>query len=170
MGALLGRLEIVESALSIQGSDGQPRSLTQSYIDLESWARPLLNRPPLAVETVELLIDAKLRTAIQGVQSVEKSHSGSKPISESKAIQEIGKLNDAKSYRPWNKKMKNALEQTRAQSRGTLEAVAKLTEEEVIEYHSVNDCQSYGEAIIVKLLEKPSVTPEEREKLSAIAK
>ena len=63
MEALLGRLEIVESALSIQGSDGQPRSLTQSFIDLESWTRPLLNRPPLTVEIVELLIDAKLTHA-----------------------------------------------------------------------------------------------------------
>ena len=88
---------------------------------------------------------------------------------ESNAIQEIGKLNDAKSCRPWNKKMKNALEQTRVRSRGTLEAEEKLTEEEVIEYHSNNDCQSYGEAIIVKILGNSSVAPEERDKWRAIA-
>ena len=88
---------------------------------------------------------------------------------ESKAIQEISKLNDAKSYRPWNKKMKNALEQTRMQSRGTLEAVEKLTEEEIIAYHSINDCQSYGEAIIAKMFEKSSVTPGEVDKWKAIA-
>ena len=98
------------------------------------------------------------------VQSVEKSQSGSKPILESKAIQEIGKLNDARSYRHWNKKMKNALEQTRMQSRGTLEAAEKLTEEAIIEYHSINHCQSYGETIIAKMLEKSLVTPGEVDK------
>ena len=95
---LLRRMDIVEGSITFQGNNGHPRSLTQSFIDLETWALPLLNRPPLTVETVEMLIDAKLRTAIQGVQSVEKSYSVSKPVLESKAIQEIGKLNDAKSY------------------------------------------------------------------------
>ena len=57
--------------------------------------------------------------------------------------------------------MNNALDQTRMQSRGTLEAVEKLTEEEVIEYHSNNECQSYGEAIIMKILENRQ--PQKRE-------
>ena len=91
------------------------------------------------------------------------------PILESKAIQEIGKLTDAKSYRQWNKKMKNALEQTRAQSRGMLEAVEKMTEEEVIEYHVNNECSSHGEGIIDMMMKKSTMPPEERGKWKGIA-
>ena len=32
------RLTNVEASLTIRGTDGQPRSLTQSFIDLETWA------------------------------------------------------------------------------------------------------------------------------------
>ena len=102
MEEVLRRLEIVEGALTIQKSDGNQRSLTQAFIDLESGALPLLNRPLLTTETAEMLIDAKIRTAIQTMQPADKPFSRSKPILESKAIQDIGKLNDAKSYRPWN--------------------------------------------------------------------
>lgn len=169
MEELQRRLEIADSALTIQGSDGNQRSLTQSFIDLESWAIPLRSRAPPTTEMMETLIDAKIRTAIQTMRPADKPFSGSKPILESKAIQDIGKLNDAKSYRPWSKKMKNALEQTRVQSRGMLEAVEKLTEPEIIELHSNDDYQSYGEAIIDKMLEKSSVAPSERDTWSAIA-
>ena len=101
------RLTNVEASLTIQGTNGNTRSLTQSFIDLETWAWPQLNRPPITVETVEMLIDAKLRTAMSGMQSAERpmqSERPMQPILESKAIQEIGKLTDAKSYRQWNKR------------------------------------------------------------------
>ena len=49
------------------------------------------------------------------------------------------------------------------------DAVEKLTEEKIIEPHSNDDYQSYGEAIIDKMLEKSSVAPSERDKWSAIA-
>ena len=141
MEAILARLGDLEGAFTLQGADGATRSLTQSFIDLETWALPMLNSTALTVEIVEMLIDAKIRTAIVGVQSSHRpqGESSGKPILELKAIQGIGKLTEAKGYRQWNKKMKNALEQTRNQSRGMLEAVEKLTEEEVIEFHSLNN-------------------------------
>ena len=99
------------------------------------------------------------------MQSERPMHS----ILASKTIQEIGKLADAKSYRQWNKKMRNALEQTRAQSRGMLEAVEKITEEEVIEYHLNNGCSSHGEAIIDMITNTSTMPPEERGKWKGIA-
>ena len=96
MEAIQTRLGNLEGALILQGNDGNTRSLTQSFIDLETWALPLLNSPPITGATVEMLIDAKIRTAIMGLTSTERpsfvsGRSGDKPILESKAIQEIGK-------------------------------------------------------------------------------
>ena len=54
-------------------------------------------------------------------------------------------------------------QQIAAWARGMLEAVDKLTEEEIFELHSNDNYQSYGEAIIDKMLEKSSVAPIERE-------
>ena len=67
--------------------------------------------------TMELVVDAKIKTAIQMSDSGGKSQSFYKPILESRAISEVGKLTDAKSYRPWCRKMKNAIEQTRPYAR-----------------------------------------------------
>ena len=92
-----------------------------------------------------------------------------KPILESKAIQDIGTLTDAKSYRQWNKKRKNALEQTREQSRGMLEVVEKMTEEEIIQHKSSRASMltssegfTYGESIIDLMMEKSGTAEEEK--------
>ena len=72
------------------------------------------------------LIDAKLQTA----QSLNGNRwDAGKPILESKAMQDIGKIGDAKHYGAWSKKMKNAMEQSRVKARAVLEIVEKLTEE-----------------------------------------
>ena len=120
--------------MTIRGADGDERPLVQSFVNLEAWALQQQQQDqPIQTETVQLLIDAKIRSAIIGMQPIERQPQArqehAKPILESKAIQDIGKLTDAKSYRQWNKKMKNALEQTREQSRGMLEVVEKMTEE-----------------------------------------
>ena len=80
--AIQTRLDNLEGALTLQGNDGSTRSLMQSFVDLETWALPLLNRPSITVETVEMLIDAKIKTAIMGVQSGERpsfESGGTKP-------------------------------------------------------------------------------------------
>ena len=71
-------------------------------------------------DEVNTLIDAKL----QATQSSKYS----RPVLESKAMQEVSKVADAKQYRAWNKKMKNALEQTRTKSRRVLGLCEKMTE------------------------------------------
>ena len=52
-----------------------------------------------------------------------------KPILESKAISEVGKLTDAKSYRPWNRKAKNAIDQIRPTGRKVMEMLESITED-----------------------------------------
>ena len=59
--------------------------------------------------------------------------------------------------------MKNALEQTREQSRGMLEVVEKMSEEEIIEHNSNHDGPNYGETIIELMMEKSATPEEERE-------
>ena len=78
--------------------------------------------------TMEAIIDAKIRTAIQ-MSDVKSRISFSKPILESKAISEVGKLTDAKSYRPWNRKAKNAIDQIRPTGRKVMEMLESITEE-----------------------------------------
>ena len=53
----------------------------------------------------------------------------------SKAAQ-IARVVDAKGYRQWRRKMKNAIEQTRVTSRPALEMLEKLMEEKVQEVQS----------------------------------
>ena len=56
---------------------------------------------------VEGIIDSKLRTAVDFANSGtrdEGGHSWFKSVLESKAMQEIGNVIDAKQYRRWNKK------------------------------------------------------------------
>ena len=143
---VMRRMTNLETAMTIRGADGQERPLVQSFVNLEQSVIA-------QTDTAQLPIDAKIKSAVLAIQTGEKSSQPkqdfTKPILESKAIQDIGKLTDAKSYRQWNKKMKNALEQTRAQSRSMLEAVEKMTEEEVIEYTST---------LYARIMEKLSLT------------
>merc|ERR1711981_503675 len=77
------------------------------------------------------LIDSKI-AAVSAALNVRKEGSwNQKSILESKAMQEVDKVVDAKTYRQWNRKMKNALEQTRTKSRPALEILEKMSEEEI---------------------------------------
>ena len=84
------------------------------------------------------IIDAKIAAAVVtltasgGMQSPpQNSNWNPRSILESKAVQDIDRVVDAKGYRQWNRKMKNAIEQTRMKSRPALEMLEKLTEENV---------------------------------------
>jgi hypothetical protein len=168
------RVTNLEASMTIQGGDGQERPLVQSFVNLEARVLQQQQQTPVNMEAIEMLIDAKLRSAIIGMQPNERQSqsrpNSAKPILESKAIQEIGKLTDAKSYRQWNKKMKNALEQTREQSRGMLEVVEKMSEEEIIEHNGNHDSTNYGETIIELMMEKSATPDEEKEWWKGIAK
>ena len=98
---VMRRVTNLETAMTIRGSDGQERPLAQSFVNLEQSVIA-------QTDTVQLLIDAKIRSAMVAMQPGEKQSQTkqeyAKPILESKAIQDIGKLTDAKSYRQWNKR------------------------------------------------------------------
>ena len=73
------------------------------------------------------IIDAKIVAAVAamtvsgGMQGTQQ-HTNWSPqsILESEAIQDVDRVIDAKGYRLWKRKMKNALEQTRKKSRPAL--------------------------------------------------
>ena len=54
-----------------------------------------------------------------------------KPILESKAINDLAPIACSKRYRDWNRKFKNAFEQTRPKSRKALTFLEALTEAEI---------------------------------------
>ena len=152
------RLEVVEAWMNsnkIPTADGAgERNLAKTVLDMEIYVTALASNPPIQTSNVnaivedkikkeiEGIIDIKLRTALQFVQNGNQGQGGGqawfKSVLESKAVQEIGNVIDAKQYRQWNKKMKNALEQIRPNSRTVLDLVEKLTEDEI------NDANKQG--------------------------
>ena len=127
-------------------ASGQQKSTVATIQDLESWVKQQVADPPMTKHAIGDLVDAKLQTAQSFAN--QKSNTGfSKPILESKAVQDIGALSDAKTYRRWNMRMKNAIEQTRPLARKVLDVVEKMTEEEIDEEGKLNQHASYCDAI-----------------------
>ena len=101
------------------------------------------------------IIDMKIAAAIAvmtatgGMQTTpQHTNWGTRSILESKAIQDIDRVVDAKGYRQWNRKMKNALEQTRQKSRPALEMLEKMTEEMIQEKQEAEGMLTKKGAII----------------------
>ena len=105
---------------------------------------------------IEGMFDAKIRTAMaMSAKPAFDGESGyTRPILESKAIQDVPEITDAKGYRSWNRKMKNAMEQVRPKARNALELVEKMTEVEITTKFSAAGCTTKKEAIIMILEEK----------------
>ena len=61
------RVTNLEASMTIQGADGQERPLVQSFVNLEAWVVQQQQQTPVTIETVEMLIDAKIRSAIIGM-------------------------------------------------------------------------------------------------------
>ena len=108
------RITSIENTLP--GIQIQSQQQDQSTITVEGRVTVIESRI-LQLQSLEAVVDAKIKTAIQ--MSDIKPQSFSKPILESKAISEVGKLTDAKSYRPWNRKIKNAIDQIRPTGRNS---------------------------------------------------
>ena len=111
-----------------------------------------LNTAFQRINALELSIANKVdrdeaNTLIDGKLHTTQSSGYHKPVLESKAMQEVAKVADAKQYRAWNKKMKNALEQSRTKSRRVLEMIEKMTEEEVTEELNLGGHPSMKDAI-----------------------
>ena len=80
---------------------------------------------------------ATLVNQAQGKQT-ERRESWYKAISESKGIQDLTTIADAKQHKQWNKKRKNTLDDVRFKAREDLEVIGMMTEADVSkEYHKV---------------------------------
>ena len=131
--ARVDALEAFVQSNRVPGAQGSgERNLAKVVLDMEICVSTLISDPPVKwneinsiIENrikseIETLIDIKLRTAMQFSKVGNRDEGGGqswyKSVLESKAIQEIGTVIDAKQYRQWSKKMKNALDQIRPNS------------------------------------------------------
>ena len=69
------------------------------------------------------------------------------PILESKSLMDIGQVQDGKTYRVFNRKMKNALDQVRPNTRSALEHLETITEQAVNEQALLNPRTRIAEVI-----------------------
>ena len=164
----MARVEALERYVTSNRIPGAPglgdRNLAKTILDMEIYVTTLIGDPPTKVSEInsiienkmkteiEMLIDSKLRTAMQFSKVGNRDEGGGqswyKSVLESKAAQEIGTVVDAKQYRQWNKKMKNAIDQIRPNSRNVLDHVEKLTEDEINEAIKQGNFDSRRDAII----------------------
>ena len=89
------------------------RTIAKAIIDMEIYVKTLVDDPPVQASRLRtsmsdelgLLMDEKIKTAINMSKggSNQASEIFWKSVVESKAIQEIGPVVDAKQYRQWNK-------------------------------------------------------------------
>ena len=83
---------------------------------------------------VNLNLDALINTKISAVLAAQGNtyrdrESFSKwPILESKSVQNLGSVSDSKSYRDWNRKLKNCIEQIRPKSRAVMTYLEQIKE------------------------------------------
>ena len=123
----------------IMPDDGRPdRGVVPSITAIEIGLNKIL--PAGNIGGLDSWVDGKIKTAIEVMQLVSKTQGErkpyepfKKPILESKALQDVGQLSDSKSYRNFNRKMRNAMEQTRPWSRAAIEYIEKIKEKDIME-------------------------------------
>ena len=109
------RLAAIDTALfqiKLPGDRNQNQTAAEqvagAIVDLEVAVKDLIADPPIRQShqqsqqsQLEATIDAKIRTAIAiGQSNPQQTWHHSKPILESKAMQDVGPIIDAKQYRP----------------------------------------------------------------------
>jgi len=159
------RLGIIEAAIANHQmpEDGRTeRNIPATITNLE---RDITSR--LSDQILNSLIDAKILSSANMIQAVndaanqqrqssqnqsEGNNSGNRwhrmPILESKSMFDIGKLEDGKTYRAFNRKMKNAMDQVRPQTRAALEYLESVTEAAVNEQAVLNPRNRIAEVIM----------------------
>ena len=137
------RLQAIEAAIAnhVMPDDGRTdRQIQSPVLWMENEIMNLNNR--LNVEALNHVIDAKISTAFELLKTLipnqtttgVTTRTGSDnrwhkmPIPESKSMIDIGMLEDGKSYRAFNRKMKNAMDQIRPLAREALEILETFTE------------------------------------------
>ena len=152
--ALAQRIDALESdnrTLHARFTMSGTRDLRSAVDEIETWVTAQLADPPETRRNVELKVETVLQTLTQLMNSSgggRKESSWFKSVLESKGTQDVAMIDTAKTYRPWNKKMKNALDLIRPKSREKLEVVEQLTEEQVIS--AFNELKAKGEIISTK--------------------
>lgn len=100
---------------------------------LEQWVRSQGALPLATKAEVDEKIDVAIKTLTAIVADKPARQDGwQRSVLESKGIQDVASLSDSKTYRQWNKKLKNALDLVRPKPREKLELIERLTEEEII--------------------------------------
>ena len=124
------RLETLESAVATQPDGNVTLNLMTSVeVRVKQIEDKILSM--VTSDTLELILDAKLNTLKFMSDKKQSGDFHRKPILESNAVGDVDKLTDAKSYRPFNRKLKNAMEQTRPYARKAMEMLETITEQEI---------------------------------------
>ena len=134
-------------------------TINVAVMRLEEFANNL-NKDPLMKKSeaevrMKAAMDAMASMVSNRAQSNQIDNFGwKKAILESKGIQDLISIADAKQHRAWNK-MKNAMDDVSLKSREKHEIIERLTEAEINEEQSVSKLATKREAIIRIIEEKP---------------
>ena len=131
------RLETLETAVAAQPDGNQTLSLVKTVEERVKAIEDKLKNM-VTSDTFEVILDAKLSTLKFMNDKKQSGDFHRKPILESKAVSDVDKLTDAKSYRPFNRKLKNAMEQVRPYARKAMEMLETIIEQEIIERETLS--------------------------------
>ena len=106
------------------------RSMVSIFVDMANYLNKLAEEPPMQNSTKYTIIDAKIKTAMVLGKDSTSEESWCKCVPESRPTHDIGFVVGAKQFRQWTKKMKNAFDQVRPNSRQTPDFVEKPSEDE----------------------------------------
>ena len=156
------RLQAIEAAIAnhVMPDDGRTdRQIVSSVLWLESEVVDMNQR--LSLNALNQMIDAKITTSFELLKTLmnhttsDTKVDGGKyncwsrmPILESKSMIDIGMLGDGKTYRAFNRKMKNAMDQIRPLAREALEILETFTASMVHERAATNPKPKVMEVII----------------------
>ena len=98
--------------------DGQPdRNIAKMLVHMENDWQTLIDDFLLQTSSLNAVVDAKIKTAMAMAGKTKQTDERFRFVLESKPLQDIGSVVDAKRYRQWSKHMKHSVEQVRPSSR-----------------------------------------------------
>ena len=150
------RLETLETAVAAQPDGNVTLNLVKT---VEARVKAIEDSISKMVtpDKLDLILEAKLTTLKFMNDKKQSGDFHRKPILESKAVSDVDKLTDAKSYRPFNRKLKNAMEQVRPYARKAMEMLETITEQEITDSSLRDPKLTTKETIIDVYLAKHAV-------------
>ena len=124
------RLETLETAVAAQ-PDGHLTLNLMTSVEMRVKAIEDKIISMVTSDTLEIILDAKLNTLKFMSDKKQSGDFHRKPILESNAVSDVDRLTDAKSYRPFNRRLKNAMEQVRPYARKAMEMLETVAEQEI---------------------------------------